>query len=198
MLYSRAEVVQFFADRFAEHGDTATALEWSVPGQAVRFNICGQACTIAKSVLDLGCGLGHFAKCWGPNVRYVGIDQCEPMIAHARQTYPTREFRVADLLQPGITLPKADLVVANGVLNLSTGTNESDRARLIGLAYGACRVACAITMLSNLASPQSDGRHYYDGFTIARTGIVGVNGTPRRLVLRHDYLPNDLCLYLYR
>src|SRR3990167_5493929 len=182
MLYSRADVVQFFAERFAEHGDSAAALEWSVPGQAVRFNICGQACTTAKSVLDLGCG----------------IDQCEPMIAHARQTYPTREFRVANLLHPGITLPKADLVIANGVLNLSTGTNESDMARLIGLAYDACRVACAITMLSNLAPTQSDGRHYYDGFTIARTGMIGVDGRPRRLVLRHDYLPNDLCIYLYR
>jgi len=52
------------------------------------------------SVLDAGCGQGHFARFYGreyPRVSYVGVDISERAVAHLRQAIPAAEFHLADL-----------------------------------------------------------------------------------------------------
>jgi len=52
------------------------------------------------SVLDAGCGQGHFARFYGreyPRASYVGVDISERAIAHLRQAIPAAEFHLADL-----------------------------------------------------------------------------------------------------
>ena len=52
------------------------------------------------SVLDAGCGQGHFARFYHdeyPSTAYVGLDISERAVAYLQQTIPYAEFRVADL-----------------------------------------------------------------------------------------------------
>jgi len=52
------------------------------------------------SVLDAGCGQGHFARFYGreyPRASYVGVDISERAVAHLRQAIPATEFHLADL-----------------------------------------------------------------------------------------------------
>lgn len=53
-----------------------------------------------SSVLDAGCGQGHFARFYAreyPEASYVGVDISERAVAHLRQTLPTGEFHLGDL-----------------------------------------------------------------------------------------------------
>jgi len=55
-----------------------------------------------RSVLDAGCGQGHFARFYRrefPEAAYVGIDISERAVAHLRSSIEGAEFHVADLCQ---------------------------------------------------------------------------------------------------
>jgi SAM-dependent methyltransferase len=52
------------------------------------------------SVLDAGCGQGHFARFYNkeyPAATYVGVDISERAVMHLRRTLPDVEFHLADL-----------------------------------------------------------------------------------------------------
>jgi SAM-dependent methyltransferase len=54
----------------------------------------------AWSVLDAGCGQGHFARLFQdeyPQAEYVGLDISERLIQHLQQDLPGAEFRLADI-----------------------------------------------------------------------------------------------------
>ena len=54
------------------------------------------------SVLDAGCGQGHFARFYGekyPGATYVGVDISERAVANLRRTMPNAEFHLADLCE---------------------------------------------------------------------------------------------------
>jgi SAM-dependent methyltransferase len=54
------------------------------------------------SVLDAGCGQGHFARFYSeeyPLAAYVGVDISERAVAHLRRTMPDAEFHLADLCE---------------------------------------------------------------------------------------------------
>jgi SAM-dependent methyltransferase len=60
----------------------------------------GLASGASWSVLDAGCGQGHFARFYRqeyPKASYVGIDISERAVAHLRQSIEGAEFHVADL-----------------------------------------------------------------------------------------------------
>ena len=72
--------------------------------QALRRAIAslGLARRASWSVLDAGCGQGHFARFYRreyPAAAYVGIDISERAVAHLRRSIEGAEFHVADLCQ---------------------------------------------------------------------------------------------------
>jgi SAM-dependent methyltransferase len=70
--------------------------------QALRKAIAavGLAGAARWSVLDAGCGQGHFARFFRreyPAASYLGIDISERVVSHLQRTIPDCEFRVGDL-----------------------------------------------------------------------------------------------------
>ncbi len=53
-----------------------------------------------ESVLDAGCGYGRLSQMLPEDVRYLGVDLSDEMVATARRMYPDEKFRVVDLRQP--------------------------------------------------------------------------------------------------
>lgn len=68
-----------------------------------------------KSVLDVGCGLGHFSQSLPSDIIYMGIDQSAPMIKRAMQKFPGVHLLVGNIYN--IVLPKFDTIVAIDVLH---------------------------------------------------------------------------------
>lgn len=187
----------YYALLLAEHGDSSRALDWSADGQRARFRVlCDLGIKNGDSVLDVGCGLGHFYRYLCDHgcrhVQYIGIDVSSASITFARQTFPEAEFFEGDVFVGNLL--RADYVVASGVLNVEQGDNEEAMRRLFTICFDACRVAVAINMLSTLAARRRDDRHYFEPTWAFNCAL---RLTPR-VTLRHDYRGNDLTVYLYR
>ncbi len=191
------DVKGFFEARFDRYGDSHRTLDWSEKGQRVRFRVLAEVGDLSGArVLDLGSGLGHlyeYLKARHPDVRYTGYDFSERFVKVARSKYPDATFEVHDVLRERIA-GKFDFVLCSGIHNLETGSNDADMIRLLGKAWKATRKAVAFNMLSAQSDLVDSGRHHYNP---SRMASAALRLTPY-VVLRHDYLPHDFTLYLYR
>ena len=212
----------FFEKLLAEHGDSPRSLDWSPEGQADRFRVL---CEVSRdtrgrgqeiqafgkvSVLDVGCGLGHFLNYLrsviGHDGDYRGLDVSKKMVEAAQRrnallygAETAALFRTHDAVAHPIPAEyHADYVVASGVLNLEVnggaGGDHNAMENLLRHCYDACRVACAVNMLSSRAPEKREGRVYRD----PEWAIEAALRIAPRATLRHDYRPNDFTLYLYR
>ena len=192
------DVRRFYERRLRKYGDGPQVLGWSAEGQRRRFEILEQVGIVeGAQVLDVGCGLGHFLdylqKERSLNVSYRGLDLSLKLIERARKLHPKIPFEVANVFSDPLPGP-SDFVVASGVLNLEMGNNEAVLRRFLHSTFAGCRNAVAVNMLSTSADWYDRGRHYYDPIRTMRHART----VTRRVVLRHDYLPHDFTLYLYR
>jgi len=187
----------FFEDRYRRFGPGPKALDWSEEGQRRRFQVlAGVGDMSGWSVLDLGCGFGDllsFLVTPFPSIAYHGVDFSRPILEEARRRHAEASFDELDVVRdriPGLY----DVVLSSGLHNLETGTNDEDMERLLAKAWGACRIAVAVNMLSARARSRTEGRHYYEPGRFL--GLA--QSLAPFVVLRHDYLPHDFTLYLYR
>lgn len=194
---SVAEIRAYFESRLERHGDSPKSLDWSAQGQQTRFEILARVGNLrGQEVLDVGCGLGHFhdfLRTRFPDARYTGVDLSPRMVEAARKRLPEATLEVWDA-SSGKLPWEADYVIASGVMNLEIGNNEAAMRGLLRVCFRACRVAVAVNMLSRWADWFDEGRHYYDPIRTLRDA----RRLTSRVVLRHDYMPHDFTLYLYR
>jgi trans-aconitate methyltransferase len=149
-----------------------------------------------KKVLDVGCGLAHlhdfFTKRFGA-FTYTGVDLSEGMIQAARRRRPDLDLRVLDVLTTDPGGPY-DLVVANGIFYLLGDDAFEHMKRLVLRLYELTAKVAAFTSLSTWADAVEPGEFHADP---AATLAFGRTLTPR-VVMRHDYLPHDFAVFLYR
>ena len=142
----------FYApDELAAVPREAVALALGV-GDPVRY----AALRSGESVLDLGCGAGIdtllAASAVGPAGRVVGLDMTPEMVARARRNAAAAGFshvEIQDGLIEKLPLPdqSIDVVISNGVLNLSTRKSRVLAETLRVLRPGG-RVAIADLVLT--------------------------------------------------
>ncbi|MGQ0797108.1 MAG: class I SAM-dependent methyltransferase [Methanobacteriota archaeon] len=187
----------FFESRYRRYGDVPKALDWSERGQRLRFEVLASIGPLeGASLLDVGCGLGHLYEFLRPTVRaldYSGVDLSPRFVEACRRKFSAASFEVRDVLRSGLD-GSYDYVLSSGLHNLETGRNEREMRSLLQEAWSASRRGVGVNMLSRWASTRPTGRHFYDPATILRFARTL---TPR-VSLRHDYLPHDFTIFLYR
>ncbi len=149
-----------------------------------------------KSVLDVGCGVGDF---WahlcarGIQCEYLGVDIAPEMIRRSRERFPQAEFAERNILDwdPGRTF---DFVVAFGIHSVKVPNKMELFTALTRRKFELCSVAAHTAVLTDRYAgfgPEAQTCNPEESLTVA------LAITPY-VVLRHDYLPNDFSLTLYR
>ena len=146
------------------------------------------------SILDVGCGVGHFAG-WllehGYQGDYTGIDLLPEMVERARTTNPTMRFEQADILDAAGRY-KADYVMSSGIFHMG---DTPLMHRVIAAMFDACTKGVAFNSLSTWDITGSQRGHYLadplETLSFCRTL------TPQ-ILMRHDYLPHDFTVFLFR
>jgi cyclopropane fatty-acyl-phospholipid synthase-like methyltransferase len=190
--------VEYFEELLAKHGDSPQALDWSFSGQHERFKVLWEAGVQPQhSVLDVGCGLGHFADYLterGHTGQYEGVDASEKLLDAARARRPDRYFSKIGLLwlNGKQELPAFDFIVSSGMLNVRPC--DGHMRTLIERCFAVARVGCAINMLSARAPEQRRDRFYYAPSQVLTDALKLTS----KVTLRHDYLPNDFTICLYK
>ena len=193
-----------------EYGDSTRAVEWgSRSSQRRRFEILCEILPRERpfSVLDVGSGLGDildFIGIWhGQPWAYTGVDISPRMVELARAKHPDLipsrnpvTFRVHDMAEP--LGGRFDYVILSGTLNKRIGSEDEQydwAYRVLGNCWLRARKGMAFNMLSTRAGELK----VRSSFAYDPSRILGrCLGLTPRLVLRHDYMPHDFTVHMYR
>jgi SAM-dependent methyltransferase len=196
---SKEYVLSFFSRTLRIYGDRPEALRWTPEGQRLRFrcllDIAGDI--NGKKILDFGCGKGdfyHFLRDRGTEVEYHGYDINENLIALARKKFPECDFRVFDI-DRDVLSEDFDYIFLCGVFNLKVqGLDDTVKTVLQNL-FRRCRIAMAYNALSAHRQGKDYELYYQIPEELFRFAVTHLSPY---LALRHDRIPYDFTLFIYR
>lgn len=195
-----------YRELFHTHGDTARAVQYSdAPSQERRFRVLSQVASELGSVVDLGCGLGHFGdflRTNGFQGRYLGLDFVPEFIEHASRKHAQEtntEFRRFDLMRDEFP-QDYDTFAVCGVFNNRMPDNRQFMEATVVKAFAAARRHVAFNAMSTYVDFEDPALFYTD----PREVFDFCKRLTRRVTLRHDYLvrddrpPFEYTIYLYK
>jgi len=166
-------------------------------GQRLRFEAFLQHHLVAgRSVLDVGCGVGDFYERLQQRVidaDYHGIDLSTDMVARARQRFPGARFEVADISQLAAGTA-FDYTTAFAIHNIKVDNGLAMLERVMRQQFALSRVMAYVSLLTDRYqgfSPHLQAWRAEEILTLALSISPYV-------ALRHDYLPNDFSVAIYR
>ena len=179
----------------AQHGATHAAVDWgSARGQEARFRVLLEAGDVETArVLDLGCGVGHLVDALKARKfcgDYCGLDLVPEMVGTAKARHDGWNFREGSLdAVPARFRP--DYVVGSGLFNVASQRRLEET---VAAMFATTRRVVAFNSLSNWGDRGQRGEFRADPAKV----FAFCRRLTRRVVLRHDYLPHDFTVYLYR
>lgn len=139
------------------------------------------------SVLDFGCGTGHFGEVLrrdrGHRGRYTGYDLSPELVTLARTRHPWATFEVRDILAEGVG-DTFDHVAISGVFNNRVADNWSFATRALSTLFPHVRRSLVFNMLSAYVDYTDESLWYVD------PGVVFAwckEHLSPAVSLRHDY-----------
>lgn len=165
---------RFYADLFAQHGDSPLALGHNnQPTQYERFFRIARLFDRSPApytVHEIGCGLGHFGEYLAAQrlpAIYSGSDIVEEFVDACRRKFPDSTFTVRDInsVQPA---DRYDFLTLSGTFNprLATPLGEWEIfiAGTLAAMYAMCRRGFAANFLTSYADKErmQSTLHYQD------------------------------------
>jgi len=201
-LEDRLDYIERYEKRLQEFGYSPETLGWGAQGrQEVRFSVLAEPALRMpdSSVLDVGCGFGDlydFLVQRGWRGRYTGIDIVPGLLEVARRRHASLDVRELDITDDAASLDEHDFVISSGVFNaaLPSGSNQDHIEAALGNMHRRARFATCVDFLSTYVDFQKPGAHHTDpgwALTVAKR-------LTRRVLLRHDYMPYEFSIFLFR
>ncbi|MFC1557056.1 class I SAM-dependent methyltransferase [candidate division KSB1 bacterium] len=201
MLFKDIHVIRnFFSRQVRQFGDHVHSLAWeSDYTQKSRFWVLSEIAPLdTMRVLDVGCGkadLYEFFQKQGISVDYFGIDLTRELVDLALKKYPDLNLFYRDFLEDEY-FPEVDYALSSGVANVRTKNNQGYMEAIIKKMFSIAQKGVAVNMLScHTPEKQRDSIIYL--YSPEQMFKFAMKLTPH-VILRHDYLPNDFTLYLYK
>jgi len=191
-------VKSFFEGRLKHDSENYKIVGYgSKESQVIRYKVATEIGDLqGKSILDYGCGLGDFIEYLEKRrirVKYTGYDISGKIIERARELHPKYSFEVRDIMKE---LPnrKFSYVFAIG-LNLKIADNVGFVKELIRRMFQIAEEGVFVSVLSSHGDYFDAQCFYHDPALLLDWCLREVSG---KCILRHDYLPHDFALYIYR
>jgi SAM-dependent methyltransferase len=202
------EIYRHYEDCFSEHGDNHKGMDWpnfsdaqtrySVMQDVVKF--CQKDST-KSSILDFGCGTGHFLdflRSRNSDLVYSGCDISQMFIDQCRVKYPGISFFQADLLDGTRISDRYDFVCMNGVFterrSLSNAEMWKFSTALLSKVFECVNYGVAVNfMTKNVDWEREDLFH----LSLDRITQFVCKNLSRNYVIRSDYGLFEYTLYIY-
>ena len=204
-----ASIRAHYEHRISPQAPPYQVLDWSShDSQHARFGVlAGNVDLAAKTLLDVGCGLGDlwgYLKSCGVDARYTGVDILEKMVAAAGQRHSDARFVCADLFGDSAAITEKtertfepgsfDVVFCSGIFNLNLGNNHDFLARGLARLLELARSHLVFNLLHSRAQTADSRYFHYDPHTV----MSMLESLPCSVKLIDDYLPNDFTLICKR
>lgn len=192
--------IDCYTERYQQFAYDPRTLGWGKGGrQAIRFGaLLNVAPTRNGSVLDIGCGFGDlfgFMKQVGWQGKYVGVDIVPVLIDEALRQHPAIDARLCDVMQ-NPPVERFDYVVASGIFNrrMQGESHDAYLEAMLATMFRLAQVAVAADFMSTHVDYQNEYAYHADPCRLLALAMTH----SRRAALRHDYLPFEFCVYLYK
>ena len=190
-----------------DHGDDAKAVQYSDrASQYRRFEVLAEAAPDLGSVVDLGCGLGHFLTFLrerGFSGRYLGLETVPEFVQRARER--NTSDRLAEFMEFDLDTrdyPAGfDTHVVCGVFNNRMPDNEGFMRRVLQRSFATAGRRIAFNAMSTYVDFQAPDLYYTNPCEVLDFCKRELD---RRVVLRHEYLvrddrpPFEYTMYVYK
>jgi SAM-dependent methyltransferase len=195
----KEHIISFYDRLLSMHGDSPAALRWTPKGQRARYTVLLDIAEDLgrRKVLDYGCGKGDFygfLKEKDIHVDYTGIDINPNLISLAQKKYPECRFGVMDIEEETLS-EDFDYIFVCGVFNNRVEGAKDAMLNVASKLFMHAREGLALTGMSSYAPEKDRDINYVLPEEITAFAISHL--TPY-VVLRHDYVPYDFTLFLYR
>lgn len=190
-----SRIRRHYVSLLAQYGGGFRSVDWgSKDGQNKRFEVLLGAVDFRHAIiLDVGCGVGDLVNYLKENKfegKYLGVDIVPEMIEKACSLYSGWDFRLVDSFSDlGDYTP--DLVVASGLFTFS---DPDQFKKTINQLFQITNFALAFNSLSSWGNAKNENEYNADP-------VMALDYCRRlstRAVLRHDYLPHDFTVYLFK
>lgn len=187
----------YWDKRAAEAATDCEKVEQSQRTQRMRFEVFVLNHNLnGKSLLDVGCGTGDLwahLRARGIRCDYTGVDISAEMVRRAQERFPGVRFACRNILEWTPDEP-FDYTIAVGIHNIKVDGARELLENVTRRQFELCRVATHISLLTDRYSGFAP---HIQPWRAEEILALALNITPY-VVLRHDYLPNDFSVTLYR
>ena len=191
-------IKNFYNKNITKYSENYKKNGWgSKATQTKRFEIFYEIGNLSNSkIIDLGCGtadLKKFLKSKKIKFKYTGLENNEKMIEILKKN---KINYIKDSLfnLKKIKSNSYDYVFMSGAVNLPTKNQKKKIVELIKNSHRISKKATALNFLSTYSKKINENEFYFDPsmiFNISKKLCSNV-------VLRHDYLPHDFTIILYK
>lgn len=148
------------------------------------------------SILDVGCGVGDLLKHIrrrGINCDYSGFDISPEMVKICRGKFPGVDFECGNF-DNWNSRRQFDYTIAIGIHNIKLDGARETLERVTRKQFEMSKIAAHISLLTDRYSGYAS---HILAWRVEEVLSMALEITPY-VVLRHDYLPNDFGITLYR
>ena len=169
-------LVRYYEGTFAKHGPTLAGVDWLKAEDALlRYALHVRAIDgrPVGSLLDVGCGCGHFLEFLSNHSRrevrdlaegYIGVDAHPEMIAAAAAAYPGHRF-YCERIEDGLSgIDTIDFAVANGLFTVKSDCAEIQMSdyvdHCLSIIWSKCRIGMSFNLMSSSVDYRYERLHY--------------------------------------
>ena len=192
--------IEFYTSLVNKFGINHNSLNWgSKLSQLKRFEILASiGINPNDKILDVGCGLGDFYS-WLqkniPEVDYHGIDITAAMINEAKKKNPDLQIENKLIFDIKEKEPLYDYVIASGIFYLRKDKPFEYMLSTIEKMFQLSKKGIAFNSLSTWSKKINKNEFYADPLELISAIKTKFS---KKIIFRHDYLPNDFSLYVYK
>jgi SAM-dependent methyltransferase len=197
------KIAKHYDECFKKHGDSNLGVDWpNHEDTLIRHEVMSDMIKINNStVLDFGCGLGHFYEFIKSNnlpIRYSGLDINESFVNACKAKYPYLNFYHMDILQNN-NIPNFDYIICNG-----TFTEKRDLAQnkmmefftsTIKELWNKCNTGIAFNLMSKHVDWEKEELFHV---SLDELGWFLKNNLSRNFIIRNDYKLYEYTAYVYK
>ncbi len=192
---NRNEVITHYNELFEKFGIDPASLGEPKGRTKLRFDVMTKIGNLNNcKILDVGCGFGYlvtYLKKYKKNIKYTGVEINSDFIKIAKKMHPNHRFQERDIEKKKFK-EKFDWVFGIGLASKvdSYSYLESILKEMINIS----NKGVVMNFITDYVDFKNKGTFYTSPekiFKIAKK-------FSKRVVLRHDYLPFEFCIYIYK
>jgi SAM-dependent methyltransferase len=200
---SYLKIAEHYDNCFKQHGDSNLGVDWpNYKDTLTRHQVMYELIKKDNStLLDFGCGLGHFNE-WLTNnnkkVQYSGLDINEGFYNACKIKFPNLSFYNIDIFKEN-NLPNFDYITINGVFTEKQGLTQSEMMNFFTSALIKLWDKCDEGITFNLMSKHVDWeREDLFHVSLDELGWFLKRNLSRNFIIRNDYKLYEYTTYVYK